>query len=200
MQQSKNAKELRDMSVEEAEMIKQGIERSNIYIVLESVYDTYNIGGIFRLADALAVKGVYLCGETTVPPNHRIAKASNGTYKIVDWAYKETVKEALEEIKLVVSRESIVDSESDKHIQDSENKVQVVAVEQDITSKPFTDITYSGTVILIAGNETFGVQKETLELCDDIAEIPMWGVNKSLNVILSTGIVAYDAVRKLKHI
>jgi tRNA G18 (ribose-2'-O)-methylase SpoU len=34
-------------------------------------------------------------------------------------------------------------------------------------------------------------------MCDQIAEIPMWGVNKSLNVIISLGIVAYHAVGKI---
>jgi tRNA G18 (ribose-2'-O)-methylase SpoU len=32
---------------------------------------------------------------------------------------------------------------------------------------------------------------ETLALVDEIAEIPMWGINRSLNVIVSAAIVGY---------
>lgn len=181
MQQSKNAKDLRDLGAEESELIKASLVRNNIYLVLESVYDTYNIGGLFRLADALCVKGVYLTGETTVPPNHRIAKASNGTYKVTPWEYKENTIFAIEAIRK------------------KEKKVMVVAVEQDETSINFVDIEIQKdtTVILIVGNETYGISKETLEKADIIAEIPMWGVNKSLNVIVSGAIVGYSLIKKI---
>jgi tRNA G18 (ribose-2'-O)-methylase SpoU len=53
------------------------------------------------------------------------------------------------------------------------------------------------TVALMVGNETFGVLPETLALCDEVAELPMWGVNKSLNVIVSAAIAAYHATAQI---
>jgi len=50
---------------------------------------------------------------------------------------------------------------------------------------------------LIVGNETYGVLPETILLSDYIAEIPMWGINKSLNVIVSAAIVSYRIMDKL---
>jgi tRNA G18 (ribose-2'-O)-methylase SpoU len=41
------------------------------------------------------------------------------------------------------------------------------------------------------GHETEGVSEEVRNLADVIVEIPMWGVNKSLNVMVSLGIVLY---------
>ena len=35
-----------------------------------------------------------------------------------------------------------------------------------------------------------------LELADAIVEIPMFGVNKSLNVMVSLGIVLYEVIKK----
>lgn len=61
--------------------------------------DTYNIGSIFRLADAVALKWVYLCGETETPPNSRIKKASINTTEWVTWTYKETAVETVHELK-----------------------------------------------------------------------------------------------------
>lgn len=175
-----NAKQLRDVDIANAQVELQKVERNPMYLLLENVYDTYNTGGLFRLSDALAVSRLYLCGEMEIPPNGRIQKASIGTYKIVPWAYRKTAVEAIVELRKEVPG------------------IQIVAVEQDENSKPYTQIEYTKPVCLIVGNETFGVSEETKQACDHIAEIPMWGVNKSLNVIVSAGIVSYHVVEKLK--
>ena len=47
---------------------------------------------------------------------------------------------------------------------------------------------------LIVGNESYGISKEVLDLCDGVVEIPMYGVNISLNVIVSLGIVLFKAL------
>ena len=39
-------------------------------------------------------------------------------------------------------------------------------------------------------------QQEALDLTDVIVELPMWGVNKSLNVMVSLGIVLYEVMEK----
>jgi len=57
-----DAKKLR-VSEHDPEVFKK-IKRKPIYIIVDNVLDTYNIGSIFRLADALAVEKVYLCGGT----------------------------------------------------------------------------------------------------------------------------------------
>src|SRR3989344_3993357 len=86
-----NAKELRDVKeVDIVEKLKT-IKRRPIYFILENIYDTYNIGGLFRLADGLAIEKMYICGESEIPPNSRIKKASIGTYKVVPWVYKITI-------------------------------------------------------------------------------------------------------------
>ena len=94
-----NAEQLRDIAAAKAKKHLRKLKRNPIYLILENVYDTYNIGGLFRLADALAIEKIYLGGEMETPPNSRILKASVGTYKIVPWVYKETAKEAIEELR-----------------------------------------------------------------------------------------------------
>lgn len=173
-----NAQELRNLTDDEVKKIS--IKRYPIYFILDNVYDTYNIGGIFRLADALTVEKMYLCGITDTPPNPKIKKASIGTYKIVPWEYKKTTLEAIKELK--------------KNIKN----IKVVAVEQSSTSKPFNTIEYSTPTALIFGNETSGVSQGVLKKCDYIAEIPMFGINKSLNVIISAAIVSYFVRLKTK--
>lgn len=174
-----NARQLRDVEEKDIQDNLKSIKRNPIYFILENVYDTYNVGGLFRLADALAIEKMYLCGDMETPPNAKIKKASIGTYKVVEWMYKKTVREAIDSL----SHCSIVE--------ENDNKISIIAVEQSQKSIPYTQAQYNFPVALIFGNETSGILPETLELADQIVEIPMWGINKSLNVIVSAAIVGY---------
>ncbi len=168
-----NAKQLRITKPSEEELVK--IERKPIYIVLDNVMDTYNIGSIFRLADAVAAKGLILCGGTEAPPSSRIHKAAVGTEEWVPWRY---VPEASDEIKRLKSE-----------------GVKIVAVEQDERAIPVRELKVDLPVAIVVGHETEGVSRQALEMADVIVEIPMWGVNKSLNVHVSAAIVVYEILR-----
>ncbi len=172
------AKELRTTKPDLKDL--KGIKKNPIYIVLDNVMDTYNIGSIFRLADAVSAEKVILCGATETPPHTRIKKASINTTEWVAWSYAPTAVEALQELKT------------------QNPKLKVIAIEQDEKSVPYDKADYSFPVALVVGHETTGVSKEALEICDQIVEIPMWGVNKSLNVVVSLGIVLYKAMEKNK--
>ena len=154
------------------------VKRQEIYIILDDVLDTYNIGSIFRLADAVAAKKVYLCGRTETPPNSRIKKASINTWQWIPWEKQESAAHAITELKKQIP------------------EIQVVAVEQDAKSVPFESFDYELPIALVVGNETDGCSKETLELCDSIVELPMFGINTSLNVMVTLGIVLYKVIEK----
>ena len=172
-----NAKQLRT-SVPDPIVI-QSIKKNPITIILDNVLDTYNVGSIFRLADAVAAERVILCGETLTPPNSRIKKASINTWQWVDWEYATSAKDALEKLKSQIPM------------------TKIIAVEQDARSKAFNEVQYEIPVAIIVGNETHGVSKEVLDMADTIVELPMWGINKSLNVMVSLGIVLYEAMKQL---
>lgn len=158
---------------------KSQIKRNPIYIILDSVLDTYNVGAIFRLADAVAVKKIFLCGQTETPPHTRIKKASINTTEWVTWSYSPTAVEAIRELK-------------------SQNpEVKIFAIEQSSKSVPYDKVQYQFPLALVVGHESEGVSKDVLKIADQIVEIPMWGVNKSLNVMVSLGIVLYEIVKKL---
>lgn len=157
------------------------IKKNPIYIVLDNVLDTYNVGAIFRLADAVSAKKIYLCGETEIPPHTRIKKASINTTEWVEWEYAETAVSAI------------------KRIKNQESGIMVVAVEQSSKSQPYDKVQYSFPIALIVGHETEGVSKEVLKIADQIVELPMWGVNKSLNVMVSLGIVLYKVMESCRR-
>lgn len=153
------------------------IKRNPIYIIVDNVMDTYNVGAIFRLADAVAAEKVYLCGETETPPNTRIKKASINTTEWVPWEYAEDTVSAIKNLKLNIKN------------------LHVVAIEQDSRSIPFQEAEYKFPIALVVGHETHGVSKEVLDMADQIVELPMYGVNTSLNVMVSLGIVLYQVIK-----
>lgn len=173
-----DAKKLR-LSEYDPEEFKK-IKRNPIYIIVDNVLDTYNIGSIFRLADAVAVEKVYLCGGTEIPPHHRIKKASINTTEWVPWEYKETALDAINDLR------------------SKKKDIQIVSVEQNDRSVPYDEIDYQFPVALIIGHETDGVSQEAMDASDYIAEMPMWGINVSLNVMVSLGIVLYQVMEHQK--
>jgi 23S rRNA (guanosine2251-2'-O)-methyltransferase len=200
-----NAKELRDVDEKEIADKLKSIKRRPLCFILENIYDTYNIGGLFRLADALAIEKMYICGESEIPPNSKIKKASIGTYKVVPWEYKKTAKEAIKDYRDGSAKFlSRVNSSSEKSSSSDTNSRKnfsapaplVIAVEQHQNSISYQKADYSMPLALVMGNESYGVTEETLKYVDKIVEIPMWGINKSLNVIVSAAIVSYWVVSK----
>lgn len=171
-----NAKELRTTPLDPE--AAKSIKKNPITIIVDNVLDTYNVGSIFRLADAVAAQKVILCGGTLTPPNSRIKKASINTWQWVSWEYADSAAQAIAKLK-------------------SEHPaLRVVAVEQDPRSRPFDEVTYTFPLAIVVGHETNGVTKEVLDMADSIVEIPMWGINKSLNVMVSCGIVLYEVMKQ----
>ncbi len=171
-----NADQLRkgEHKVEKAEIV-----RNDIYIILDNVLDTYNIGSVFRLADATGAKKILLCGGSETPPNHRIKKASINTTEIVDWEYYETTVEAINDLRLKVA------------------DLKIVAIEQSEGAVPYDKFNYKLPIALVVGHETHGVSEDVLKLCDTVVELPMYGINVSLNVMVSLAIVLYHALSKI---
>jgi len=169
------ASELRTTTPSEEDLKK--IKKNPIYIILDNVMDTYNVGAIFRLADAVAAEKVILCGATETPPSSRIKKASINTTEWVTWSYAPTAKEAINDLRLKI------------------NDLRVIAIEQNERSVPYDKVDYQFPIALVVGHETEGVSKEVLDIVDQIVEIPMWGINKSLNVMVCLGIVLYEAMK-----
>lgn len=172
-----NSKELRKIKPTNGE--DKAIKRNPIYLVLDNVIDTYNIGSMFRLADAIAAEKIYICGASEYPPNSRIHKAAVGTEEWVPWVKNDSTVDAIKELK--------------------SSGVQIVIVEQDPRSIPFsllpTRIAFP--VAIVVGHETTGVSREVLDLADIIIELPMFGVNKSLNVWGTAAIASYKVIESL---
>jgi 23S rRNA (guanosine2251-2'-O)-methyltransferase len=170
------SKELRKTPPKEGELAQ--IKRNPIYFVLDKIIDTYNVGSLFRLADAVAAEKIYLCGEMEYPPSSKIHKAAVGTEEWVPWQKVEKVEEVIKVLK--------------------ERGVQIVAVEQSPNSISVSDLKPQFPCAIVLGNETSGISPKILKMADIIVELPMFGVNKSFNVWGSAAVVVYKIIEVLK--
>jgi 23S rRNA (guanosine2251-2'-O)-methyltransferase len=159
---------------------KQKNIHTNIYLLLHDIRSTHNVGAILRTADATGVKKVYFSGYTPAPidrfgrARQDISKAALGAEKTVAW---EAVADPIKLIKNL-----------------KKEKFQIVAVEQDKKAIDFRKLKPSKDVLIIMGNEVDGVDRETLDICEVIVELPMLGQKESLNVSVAAGIVLYSLV------
>jgi len=173
-----NSHQLRASRVGESKKISSVIRRNPIVLVLDNILDTYNIGSFFRLADAIAAEKIYLCGSVVTPPNIKIHRASIGTWKFVPWQQANRVGECLQKLK--------------------STGYQIISCEQHPQSINYQQATYSFPTALVFGSETNGVSQEALDLSDLIVEIPLFGINKSLNVLVAASVISYNIINSLK--
>ena len=166
-------KDLNRLSVEKY----RKVSKTPIVLILDNIRSMLNVGAIFRTCDAFRIKKIYLCGITATPPHRDIRKTALGADESVDWCYFNTTKEALDNLK-------------DAHI---------CALEQAIDSVPLREVVLpeNKTVALIVGNEVDGVNDDLFEYCDQIIEIPQFGVKHSFNVSVSTGITLWEIFNKI---
>lgn len=150
------------------------IKRNPIVLVLDEILDTYNIGSIFRLADATAIQKVYLCGNMEYPPSSRIHKAAVGTENWVAWEKADSAIEVVNKLK--------------------NDGYEIVSVEQDSKSISYKDFKPKFPTAFVLGHETKGVNPEILKISDQIVEIPMMGINHSFNVWGTGAVVLYKTL------
>lgn len=176
-----------------------------LIVVLDDVRSLYNVGSVFRSADAFRVEAVYLCGITATPPNAEIHKTALGGEDSVDWRYFERTEDAVEELHrqgvFVYSVEQVEGStklqelntqHSNPHHSSSNNS------SHNTSSTPITQHSTPNTrYAIIMGNEVKGVKQSVVDMSDGCLEIPQFGTKHSLNVSVTTGIVIWEFARQI---
>ena len=172
---TENIRKLSHTEISEQRETVDSIQENNklpVYVVLDSIRSSYNVGSIFRTSDGAMVKKLYLCGYTPHPPKKDVLKTALGAQESVSW---EFVKDSVEIVKKLKSE-----------------GVKICALEQTDKSHPYYEVSASDfPVCLIIGNEITGVSDELIELCDFAVDIPQYGIKQSLNVAVAYGITIF---------
>lgn len=149
-----------------------------LVLVLDSIRSLNNIGSFFRTADAFNVELIYLCGITAQPPHRDIHKTALGATETVQWAYRASLHEALDELNARGYAICVVEQ----------------AVETTLLQE--VDALESEGFALVFGNEVDGVDQTALDRADHIIEVPQFGTKHSLNVSVCAGIVLWEFAKK----
>lgn len=163
-------------------------KKTESVLILDNIRSIYNVGAIFRTADAIGVSKLYLVGITPGPLDRfgraraDVAKSALGAEKTVLWESVKTIAPLIKKLK----KEGYV----------------VIALEQDERSIDYKKIKQSPKMAVVLGEEVHGLSSSVLKMCDHIAEIPMqgelarhrpkdYGGKESLNVSVATGVALF---------
>lgn len=152
------------------------LPKNPITVILDNLRSAYNVGSIFRTADAARIEKVISCGYTAHPPHKKLEKTALGTEGFVKGEYYKTTIEAVGKMK--------------------KRGVRVVALETADSVKIYSEFKFPKPVCLVVGNEALGISNEVLNEVDEVVQIPLFGFKNSLNVVCAFAVVLYEILRQ----
>jgi tRNA G18 (ribose-2'-O)-methylase SpoU len=145
-----------------------------LYFALENLRSAFNVGSVFRTADALGVEVVFLLGYTPSPQHKHVRETSMGACDHVSWRQIEHISEIPKSIP----------------------RASLIAVETLPQAKPLAEAKLQQPSCFVFGNERFGLNQETLQVCQQWVQIEMQGFKNSLNVAVSAAVVGFEWKRQ----
>jgi tRNA G18 (ribose-2'-O)-methylase SpoU len=146
------------------------------YGLLDNIRSAWNVGSMFRTADAVGLAGLYLGGLTATPPRPDMEKTALGATQTVPWDYWPDPAACARSLRA--------------------GGVPLVVLEQAPGAVDWTTAELPFPHCFVVGHEVHGVSPGLLALADMVVEIPMFGSKHSLNVAVSFGVLAYEARRQ----
>lgn len=135
-----------------------------VRVYLEDIRSPYNVGAIFRTAEAFGVEHVYLSPRTPLPTLARARRSSRGCADVVPWSVLPLVELA--------------------------PQPPLFALETG--GQPMDRFAFPEAGTVLVGSEELGLSPEALALAESSAgrvSIPMAGARASLNVAVAFGIL-----------
>mgnify|MGYP001068755174 CR=1 FL=1 len=149
------------------------MKKEKIFAILHNIRSCYNVGAIFRTAEAILLEKIYLTGYACNPQKNpeKIRKTALGTENLVSWEYEKNLNKIIEKLK--------------------KEKVKIIALETQNKTIPYFKFKPVFPLAILVGNEKRGIDKRTLRKMDSTVKIPMLGKKESLNVAIAFSIFAY---------
>ncbi len=157
----------------------------HLIVIAHDIRSTHNVGSLFRTAECMGAKHVYLTGYTPYPTmsaddrlphlsrkiSAQIEKTALGTIESLRWSHDVDVLHVIAQLR--------------------DDGYTIVALEQTPSSLNLVDWSPPNKVALLLGREVEGIEPSLLEVCDINVEIPQFGKKESLNVIQAAAIAIY---------
>jgi tRNA (guanosine-2'-O-)-methyltransferase len=150
-------------------------DRPEICYLAQDWEDGYNVGSLFRLAEAAGAAKIVLTGKTPIPEESpMIGVTSMGQHRRVKWSHSVRHDAAIDQLK-------------------SEGW-SIVAVEIAEGAVDVFEFEFPDRICFVLGNEGGGVYGNVMSACDAVVFIPMFGKGRSLNVTSAASVVTYAAI------
>ena len=143
-------------------------------ILLDEIEDPHNLGAIIRTANQVGAHGVVIPKHRAVGLTSTVARASSGAINYTPVAKVSNMSQTIEELK--------------------KSGLWIAAADSD--GELMYDISLSGPMALVIGNEGKGIGPLIKKHCDIVAAIPMKGDIDSLNASVACGVLAYEVLRQ----
>lgn len=151
-------------------------ENFPLVIILDNLRSAFNVGNIFRLAEALRANEIIGCGYTALPPHPKLIKTARGCDEFLPSRHCITAAEAIRDLQ--------------------EKGYHIFAVE---TAEPAVSIwewQARFPLALVFGNEALGISEEIISLCQGAIRLPAYGRKNSINVGNCAAVVIHEARRQ----
>lgn len=145
--------------------------KSELVFVLVSLRSLFNVGSIFRTADALGASHLYLCGFTGTPLQSKVAKTALGAEQRVPWKKVPSVSGLIRELR--------------------DSGYDIVGLETGESSQDYRSWNPGKRTAILLGNEERGLSERVKKQCATVLHLPMHGVKESLNVAVAAGAIGY---------
>lgn len=157
-------------------------EKFPIIILADNLMGDANIGSLFRLADAFNIEKILFCGSPVNLESTRIKRTARATVANVENQYWEDPLVALAAYTKM------------------NYKPVALEITEDSVSIDAFNCKKDEKILLIIGNERYGISAQLLEKVKDRVHINMFGNNSSMNVSQATGIALYEITKTLSSL
>ena len=142
-------------------------------VLLDGVTDPYNVGAVIRSAECMGAHGVILTERRSAGLTPVVAKAAAGALSHLPVARVGNLHRTMEELK--------------------ERGLWIAGAVLDGQDARRADL--SGPIALVIGSEGDGLSRLTIEKCDLLLTLPMYGQIQSMNASVAAGILMYEIAR-----
>ncbi len=147
-----------------------------VTLVLDRLRSAFNVGNIFRLAEATRAAGIVACGYTAAPPHPKLEKTARGCAELVPCTRAPDAATAVAELRRA--------------------GCTVYAVETVVGARPVWEQAFRFPAAFVLGNEALGIAPEALAGCDAVVCLPCFGRKNSVNVGNCAAVVLYTCLRQ----
>ncbi len=149
--------------------------KQDFYIIAHNIRSLYNIGTMFRTADALGAS-LFLSGYSGHPPRKEISKVALGAENTVAWEYHKNISYIFKKLQA--------------------QGVKIIALEKTPQAIDYLKFQPQFPLALLVGNEVRGISSSILKKADQIISLPMHGQKESLNVGVAMAVASYYIISK----